>query len=130
CHLNGTVSILREGEAAFGYRPSEPLAAHLALFNVEAEESGEIRVISHADRLQQSPCFRESGGMTCTTCHDPHEGFRSKGPAYFNTTCLDCHASDELQQRMPTAELRAQHARAANCFSCHMPKVEAEDAPH
>ena len=130
CHLNGTVSILREGEAAFAYRPSEPLAAHLALFNVEAEDPGTIGVISHADRLQQSPCFQESAAMTCTTCHDPHEGFRSKGPAYFNATCLDCHASDPLQEQMPTAELRAQHEPDADCFSCHMPKVEADDAPH
>jgi Tfp pilus assembly protein PilF len=130
CHLHGTVSILREGETPFGYRPSEPIAAHRVLFNVEAEEHGKISVISHADRLQQSPCFRESPAMTCTTCHDPHEGFRSKGPAYFNATCLDCHASDALQPGMPTEELRAQHAPDADCFSCHMPKVEADDAPH
>jgi Tfp pilus assembly protein PilF len=130
CHLNGTVSILREGEAAFDYRPSQPLAAHLALFNVDAEEDGTISVISHADRLRQSPCFLESPAMTCTTCHDPHEGFRSKGPEYFNVTCLDCHAPDPLQEQMPTAALRAQHAPDANCFACHMPKVEAEDAPH
>src|SRR5690606_5220014 len=74
CHLNGTVSILREGAEAFGYRPSQPLAAHLALFNIDVEEGGRIAVISHADRLKQSPCFLESEAMTCTTCHDPHEG--------------------------------------------------------
>jgi len=130
CHLNGTVSILREGEGAFAYRPSEPLAAHRALFNIDAEETGKISVISHADRMRQSACFKESPAMTCTTCHDPHEGFRSKGPEYFNTTCLDCHASDPLQEQMPTVELREQHAPDANCFACHMPKVEAEDAPH
>lgn len=130
CHLNGTVSILREGEGAFGYRPSEPLAAHRALFNLDAEETGKISVISHADRMRQSACFEESPAMTCTTCHDPHEGFRTKGPEYFNTTCLDCHATAPLQEQMPTVELREQHAADANCFACHMPKVEAEDAPH
>jgi Tfp pilus assembly protein PilF len=130
CHLNGTVSILREGRGAFDYRPSTPLAAHRALFNLDAEETGKISVISHADRMKQSACFQESAAMTCTTCHDPHEGFRTKGPAYFNATCIDCHATDPLQATMPTAELREQHTAASNCFACHMPKVEAEDAPH
>ncbi len=131
CHLNGTVSMLREGEEAFGYRPSKPLAAHLAMFDLDVEDQpGAIGVISHADRMKKSRCFIESGTMNCTTCHNPHEGFREAGPSYFNATCLECHASGPLQQQMPTAELRTLHAPDANCFACHMPKVEAEDAPH
>lgn len=130
CHLNATVSVLREGREAFGFRPGQPLAAHVALFDLETEEQGTIAVISHADRMRQSPCFLESTGMDCTTCHNPHEGFREAGPGYFNQTCIDCHATGPLQAAMPTAELQAQHAPDAACFSCHMPKVEAEDAPH
>ncbi len=130
CHLNGTVSILREGEEPFGYVPSQPLAAHVAHFDLEATQPGTISVISHADRMKQSPCFTESRALDCTTCHDPHEGFRDRGPAYFNATCQDCHDSAPLQAAMPTPELRAQHTPEANCFACHMPKVEAEDAPH
>ncbi len=130
CHLNGPVSLLREGEEAFGYRPSQPLAAHLALFELEGERPGTIAVISHADRMKMSPCFTESAAMDCTTCHNPHEGFREQGPDYFNDTCIGCHATGPLQEAMPTAELRAEHAPGANCFACHMPKVEAEDAPH
>jgi Flp pilus assembly protein TadD len=84
--------------------------------------------------MKRSPCFLESRDtprpLECTTCHDPHEGFRDQGPAYFNETCLGCHAAEPLREQMPTAELRAQHAPDANCFSCHMPKVEADDAPH
>lgn len=130
CHLNGTVSILREGEEAFGYRTSEPLAAHVAIFDLDDEQPGTIGVISHADRMKKSACFIESASMNCVTCHNPHQGFRTSGPSYFNTTCLDCHASAPLQAAMPTAELREQHAPDANCFACHMPKVEADDAPH
>ena len=130
CHLNGTVSMLRDGAAAFGYRPSEPLAAHRSIFKLEDDGQNGIAVISHADRMQMSPCFTESAAMDCTTCHNPHEGFREQGPAYFNTTCIDCHAVGPLQAEMPTAELRAQHAPEANCFACHMPKAEVEDAPH
>ncbi len=130
CHLNGTVSILREGEEPFGYVASQPLAAHVAHFDLEADQDGTISVISHADRMKRSPCFTESKVMTCTTCHDPHEGFRDEGPSYFNATCLECHTPTSLQAQMPTPQLEAQHAPEANCFACHMPKVEAEDAPH
>ncbi|MEM1043569.1 MAG: tetratricopeptide repeat protein [Bacteroidota bacterium] len=130
CHLNGTVSILREGKEAFGYVPSEPLAAHVAHFDVGGSAPGTISVISHADRMKQSACFVQSSAMDCVTCHNPHEGFRDKGPEYFNATCQGCHEPATLQAGMPTPELRAQHASEANCFACHMPKVEADDAPH
>ena len=130
CHLSGSVSLLREGESAFGYRASEPLAARVALFDLNADEPGTISVISHADRMRMSACFLESPTMDCTTCHNPHEGFREQGPSYFNSTCLDCHAPAPLQAAMPTAELELQHKADANCFACHMPKVEADDAPH
>ena len=110
CHLNGTVSILREGEEPFGYRTSQPLAAHVAIFDLDDKKPGTIGVISHADRMKQSACFIESASMNCTTCHNPHEGFRTSGPSYFNATCLECHASAPLQAEMPTEELREQHA--------------------
>lgn len=129
CHLNGTISLLREGKEAFGFKPSQPLAAHIALFDLETDEVGTISVISHADRMRMSPCFQESAGMDCTTCHNPHEGFRSSGPAYFNQTCIACHPAGALQQAVPAA-LQAEHGPDGSCFACHMPKVEAEDAPH
>ena len=56
--------------------------------------------------------------MTCTTCHNPHEGFRDKGPEYFNNTCNSCHES------VPDHELKV------DCASCHMPKEIADGTPH
>ena len=129
CHLNGEVSVLREGETARSYRPGRPLSAHRAVFGLEGGSAG-VSVISHADRMKESACFQESEAMTCVTCHDPHEGFREKGPDYFNATCRTCHEPDALQAAMPTPALATQHSLAADCFSCHMPKVTAEDAPH
>ncbi|MEM8556596.1 MAG: tetratricopeptide repeat protein [Bacteroidota bacterium] len=133
CHLHGSVSLLREGEAAYSYRPGEPLQAHRALF-ATVEDANAFSVISHADRMKASACFLESqatpAAMDCVTCHNPHEGFREAGPDYFNQTCRSCHATEPLQAAMPTPELVAQHSIEANCFACHMPKVEAVDAPH
>ena len=130
CHLSGAVTVLRDGEDAFSYRPGTPLSAHRAIFTTADEEPETIDVISHVDRMKASACFANSPAMTCTTCHNPHEGFREKGPAYFNETCQSCHAAGPLQAAMPTPALAASHTVQSNCFSCHMPKVEAEDAPH
>lgn len=118
CHLSGAVSLLREGRDPFGYRPSEPLQEHIALFGDVADEAG-LGVISHAERLRRSACFREaSPPITCTTCHDPHAGFRDKGPAFFDATCSSCHAA------------ATDHAEGESCFGCHMPRTRAGEAPH
>ncbi|MDX1739770.1 MAG: multiheme c-type cytochrome, partial [Rhodothermales bacterium] len=58
CHLHTTVSILREGSDPFGFRPSQRLDGYIALFaRAHAGSDGRIDVISHADRMKQSPCF-------------------------------------------------------------------------
>ncbi len=135
CHLHGTVEVERMGRDPFAYRPSEPLSAHIALFSrAEPGPEEKISVISHADRMKRSACFvataETDAPMTCVTCHDPHQGFREKGPAYFNATCQTCHTADALAARFTADADRRNHAATANCFGCHMPRVEAEDAPH
>ncbi len=134
CHLQSAVSMLREGQEAFGFRPGNVLADYQALFAPDVPENeGQIRVISHGERMQKSACFLASqarGGMDCVTCHDPHEGFRDKGPAYFNDTCLTCHSTVALADRFAGTPQAATHQPTSNCFSCHMPKVESVEAPH
>jgi Flp pilus assembly protein TadD len=130
CHLSGAVSVQREGEEAFGYRPSRPLREHRAVFALADEDPHRVGVISHVDRMRQSACFVESGTLECTTCHDPHAGFRQAGPEYFDRTCRSCHPGDQLASGIRDAGLRARHAQGTGCYSCHMPSVEAADAPH
>ncbi len=135
CHLQTTVSVLRRGRQAFDFRPSEQLSDHVALFFDPTESSAEstIPVISHAERMQRSACFTKTQAtarpLECVTCHDPHEGFRDKGPQYFNMTCLSCHVPDTLVATV-TQTYREDHTPDAHCFSCHMPRREADDAPH
>ncbi|MEM1054475.1 MAG: tetratricopeptide repeat protein [Bacteroidota bacterium] len=128
CHLSADVSLLREGETATSYRPGRPLSAHRALFAPADADPNEVDVISHADRMKASACFQESVSMNCVTCHDPHAAVPTEEA--FSATCRTCHAADELQASMPTAELREQHGPEQTCITCHMPKVEAADAPH
>ncbi|MBN8586848.1 MAG: tetratricopeptide repeat protein [Rhodothermia bacterium] len=134
CHLHGPVSLLREGVKAFDFRPSMTLSSHVAVFKVaNADANGRISVVSHADRMKESACFTGSitakKPMDCTTCHDPHEGFREKGVEYFNQKCLSCHPAAGLPAKVATTE-KANHQTTSNCISCHMPKTQTADAPH
>lgn len=73
--------------------------------------------------LSQSRCFRESGALTCFTCHDPHEKLQRAAPEHYNARCASCHDA--------TAHPSLGSATAApmiDCISCHMPKVQPQ--PH
>ena len=135
CHLHTTVSLLRERRTAYDFRPSQALDNYVSLFIADKRPTADaIDVISHADRMKSSLCFIESletdAPMDCITCHNPHEGFRDAGPEYFNTTCQTCHDIAALQPGFEQEELRAVHGAESNCFSCHMPKMQAEGTPH
>ena len=57
CHLNGAVTVMREGRAPFDFRPSESLVSSVALFSTdEGAATSQITVISHADRMKRSAC--------------------------------------------------------------------------
>ena len=134
CHLHATVAVLRQGEDAFSYRPGRPLSAHEALFAVPGiDEGGEgVAVVSHAARMQASACYQGSlstaAPLECVTCHDPHEGFESRPAGSRSAACITCH-TDGLADAVP-ASLRREHAKTMGCVTCHMPRVEADDAPH
>lgn len=135
CHLHTTVSLLRERRDAFDFRPSEDLASHIALFAKTGPDTVDaVEVISHADRMKKSACFTATQTTTqpleCTTCHDPHEGFRQAGPDYFSSTCVQCHVVDQLAAEFSGTEFETAHASLTACADCHMPKVKVEDAPH
>lgn len=134
CHQNGSVSLLRDGRTAYDFRPSESLSDYVAFFQAhDSAESGDIEVISHADRLKLSACFLDSitldTPLECTTCHDPHNGFRDQGPEFFNETCIGCHGTDRLAL-LNASDALDTHSLDANCIECHMPKTDLIDAPH
>ncbi|MDG2016618.1 MAG: tetratricopeptide repeat protein [Rhodothermales bacterium] len=134
CHLNGTVNLLRDERTAYDFRPSHDLADYISLYSSSKEESSdEIEVISQADRMMKSACFTETMDslkpLECTTCHDPHAGFRAEGDAFFNAACIDCHSSASLKDTV-IGEAEAVHTSESNCVDCHMPKTDLIEAPH
>ncbi|WP_372639690.1 multiheme c-type cytochrome [Ancylomarina sp.] len=51
------------------------------------------------------------GGMSCTTCHDPHKRVIWDGDG-IKKTCTSCHS---------TQTETTNHSALANCIDCHMP---------
>ncbi len=131
CHLNADISIVKDGVGEFGYRPSRDYFSQLALFSSQLHSKDEIKVISHVERMKLSECsiatLDTSSPLECTTCHDPHDGFRDKGPSYFNDACLSCHSPDS-DSILPSDS--DHNLDASNCISCHMPKVYSSDVVH
>ena len=128
CHVHTAINILREGKRTFGYIPSQPLRDHWAFFKT----AGTIDIVSHADRLRQSPCFlgtlNTSRPLECATCHDPHA--TPPDSATRNRPCMNCHVPDTLARRLSRSDALEDHTAQSNCVSCHMPKVQEQGIPH
>lgn len=121
CHMQPSVAvpgIRRFGRDIHSFRPGQPLSDYL--LPVEITDSGIARadrfeINHHPYRLEQSRCFRESGGkLSCLTCHDPHrkvpEGERA---AHYRAACMECHAKP--------------HHATEDCTACHMPRRRTQD---
>jgi hypothetical protein len=65
--------------------------------------------------LMASRCFRESGKLSCITCHNPHEDAQ-RDAGYYVAKCLGCHPA---AGGVPPACGRAE---GRNCLPCHMPR--------
>ena len=83
------------------------------MLHVDIDEPGRPReqrfeINHHAYRLRQSLCFIK-GGITCISCHDPHQPLKKDPAPRTNviTVCLGCH----------TARTRDSN----DCVRCHMP---------
>lgn len=128
CHVHTAVNVMREGKEAFGYMPSQPLRDHWAFFKT----TGTIDIVSHADRLRQSPCFlgtlNSSRPLECATCHDPHAS--PPDSVARNRPCTTCHLPDTLSRQLERSDARADHTAQSNCVGCHMPKLQEQGIPH
>jgi tetratricopeptide (TPR) repeat protein len=128
CHVHTAVNVLREGKDALGYMPSQPLRDHWAFFKT----TGTIDIVSHADRLRQSPCFlgtfNTSRPLECATCHNPHAP--PPDSVARNRPCITCHLPDTLARRLERSDVRDDHTPQANCVGCHMPKMQEQGIPH
>ncbi len=111
------------------YRPGATLAQFYTLRLSQLGEQpltadGRTRTFAYQEGHYASDCYR-NGGMTCTSCHDPHtQGYRTvTGEAIPGRTddrqCTSCHASKAIDVSAHTKHPAT--STGSRCVSCHMP---------
>ena len=123
CH-ESSFSQLREGRHDFSYRPGEPLDAYRVNYLEDPAESDRFKLLAHSERMVQSACFRESGGiLLCTSCHDAHKSTFEQAADYWDKKCDACH-----HDKPCTEQPAVRAARQDHCVGCHM-RVGAPTSP-
>jgi Cytochrome c554 and c-prime len=126
CHLNGPATIVLRGRKVGDYRPGSPLSDYRVHYQFDAGNDA-MTVVGHIEQLHQSACYKKSEGLTCVTCHDPHQKEVPKDrTAFYRQKCLNCHTVHPCS--LDEAERRKKDA-ADNCAACHMPRGDTE-IPH
>ena len=115
CHLQGT-SILAPGKSFESFKPGMHLEDVMDTYLPRYEDDHSFIMASHADRLKQSSCFKNSE-ITCISCHNPHKSVTTLKTDYFDNKCMQCHNICEDEQTQ-------------DCASCHMPKSSSTDIMH
>lgn len=123
CHLSGEARIPNAGRTFLDFRPGMRLEEVFSVYvNDVAGDPKGLKVVSHAEQLAQSRCFRESSRrMWCGTCHDPHM-MPTDTAAWYRAKCMQCHEGPKM-----TAH---QNKTGVDCAGCHMPKSPAYDGGH
>jgi tetratricopeptide (TPR) repeat protein len=115
-----------------GYSSGETLADYYSIRLPQLGDEaflpdGRIRTFAYQEGHLYSDCYR-NGGMTCTSCHDPHtQTYRDVAGAplagrFDDHQCTSCHASkaDSVSRHSKHAEGSA----GSRCVACHMPYLQ------
>lgn len=108
-------------ETPFSFLPGDNLEEHS-----QAASRGETKTLDvHGNQyglLISSECFKQSPGMDCMTCHNPHKNQRSD-VNHFNQQCINCHFEEE--KTCSSMDFKS-NADLKDCVSCHMPLIPSE----
>lgn len=88
---------------------------------------GRVRTFAYQQGHLFSACY-VAGGMTCTSCHDPHsQGYRDVQGRPLNgrdddRQCTSCHASKASNPAAHT--MHPPGSTGSRCVACHMPYLQ------
>ena len=115
-----------------GYSSGETLADYYSIRLPQLGDEaffpdGRVRTFAYQEGHLYSDCYR-NGGMTCTSCHDPHtQKYRDVAGTplsgrFDNHQCTSCHASKADSVTRHTRH--APGSEGSRCTSCHMPYLQ------
>lgn len=124
CHMLPAVAMFgarRFERGDYSFRPGERLSDYMLHVDIEEEgrsKDDRFEINHHGYRLSQSACYVK-GGITCISCHDPHQPLKSD-PRLANvaSVCLGCHKEHER---------KSETIAARDCVTCHMPRRRTQD---
>lgn len=137
CHLQG-IAVLNDGKTFFDFRPGMKLSEVMNVFMPQYEGAEDKMIMaSHVERMKKSPCYINSGKMSCITCHNPHVSVKFTPRQQYLNACYSCH--NNTQSEVSDARFAShgctekQSVRATknnDCVTCHMPHNGSIDIPH
>jgi tetratricopeptide (TPR) repeat protein len=117
------------------YLPGAPLTTYYAVRLAQLGDTtllpdGRTRTFAYQEGHLSSACYVK-GGMTCTSCHDPHsQTYRDAFGAplvgrFDDRQCTSCHASKAANPQGHTKH--APNSAGSRCTSCHMPYLQEQE---
>lgn len=119
CHS----SITKDLPSGFGFATGDTFPQVHAVKVDAAHPSVEVHGNQYG-LLASSECFKQSGTITCTTCHDPHRQERGN-TALFSSRCQTCH-TEAKHNFCALAATVAKENLVNRCIDCHMPTSESK----
>ena len=127
-----------KSQLAKHYEPGAPLTTYYALRLTQLGDEallpdGRTRTFAYQEGHLSSACYVK-GGMTCTSCHDPHsQGYRDVfgtplAGRFDDRQCTSCHASKAANPTLHTKHAAA--SEGSRCTSCHMPYLQEQEIGH
>ena len=126
-----------KSQLAKHYEPGAPITTYYALRLAQLGDAallpdGRTRTFAYQEGHLSSACYVK-GGMTCTSCHDPHsQGYRDAfgtplASRFDDRQCTSCHASKATN---PTLHTKHASSEGSRCTSCHMPYLQEQEIGH
>ncbi|MCB9261549.1 MAG: hypothetical protein H6607_04175 [Flavobacteriales bacterium] len=126
CHLQGN-NVLKPQKRFSDFRPGMVLSDIFEVYLPQYEDDEQLfNMANHADRMQNSACFKKSKNLTCITCHNPHISVKQTNANHFISICEGCHTS----KNTCTEQLKIRTLKGDDCIVCHMPASGSADIPH
>jgi Tfp pilus assembly protein PilF len=128
CHLQG-ITVLNDGKNFYDFRPGMHLSEVMNVFMPQYEGAKDKMIMaSHVERMKKSPCYVQSGKMSCINCHNPHISVKFTPRTQYLNACQSCHPSGTRKYCSETEQKRM--LKQNDCITCHMPHNGSIDIPH